>query len=133
MKAQVTYDDYAGMGYIYFTPPTPGCVVKTVELEVNSDLMLDFDRNGRLVGIELGGKTSDRLKEWAGRNHIFEKHFHHDKGYFFRFMMTDLPHTLQYAVVEHVVFHFKDDRYNDFIGIDLYDIDQYSESFLVGN
>ncbi|MDN4592693.1 DUF2283 domain-containing protein [Polycladomyces subterraneus] len=120
------------MGYLYFTPPYPGCVAETIELEVNSDLILDFDHNGRLVGIEFDGKTADLLYEWAGRKHVFEKCFHHDKGHFYRFMIAPLPHTVEYVIDQHIVFHFQDDGYKGFVGIDLYNIDDYSESYLVG-
>lgn len=48
---KVTYDSQVDAAYIYLTTISPGQVVKTIEATTN--VMLDFDKNGHLVGIEV--------------------------------------------------------------------------------
>lgn len=52
---RVTYDPSARAGYIYLTDRiAPGGVKTSVPVtECNSNIVLDFDGDGRLVGIEV--------------------------------------------------------------------------------
>lgn len=52
---RVTYDPQARAGYIYLTNSIePGGARKTVTVtECDSSIILDFDGEGRLIGIEL--------------------------------------------------------------------------------
>ena len=52
----ITYDPEVDAAYIYLVPITPGGVVKTYECDpigVNGTINLDFDKDGRLLGIEV--------------------------------------------------------------------------------
>jgi Protein of unknown function (DUF2283) len=68
----LTIDDEAGAYYLRFDsgPGEPGVAVHTVEI-VPGSLMLDFDRDGRLLGLEfldprLLPEFRDRQAEWIG-------------------------------------------------------------------
>jgi uncharacterized protein YuzE len=51
-QIQVTYDPRADAAYIYLVDPTgPGDACRTVQ--ASPDINLDFDKEGRLIGIEL--------------------------------------------------------------------------------
>lgn len=63
---KISYDKSVDAAYIYLTDETEaGGVAKTYccdPLEVNGQIHLDFDREGRLIGIEVLG-ASQRLPE----------------------------------------------------------------------
>ena len=52
MKMKLEYDKEVDAGYIYIVDEIKdGEAVKTIEL--NSNIILDFDKNGKLLGIEV--------------------------------------------------------------------------------
>lgn len=67
----ITYDAYANAAYIYLTNGvTPGQSV--TQIMANSNIILDFDRDGHLIGIELlrgdlihPDLRSDSHRRWA--------------------------------------------------------------------
>jgi len=59
MKVRVTFDVKAGMAYIYLVDAiTPGEAVQQVIADDDMAAVLDFDVDGRLLGVEL---SMDRL------------------------------------------------------------------------
>jgi uncharacterized protein YuzE len=65
---RVTYDPEADAAYLYLTGSVaPGAVSRTVE--ATEDINLDFDKDGRLVGVELlsGKLLSPALMAIAGK------------------------------------------------------------------
>ena len=53
---RITYDQEADAAYIYLVPISPGGVARTYTCdpnEVKGMINLDFDRDGRLLGIEV--------------------------------------------------------------------------------
>lgn len=52
MEIRVTFDANADAGMIYLADIDPGGVARTVEA-VPGSIMLDFDPDGRLIGIEV--------------------------------------------------------------------------------
>ncbi|OWY69782.1 hypothetical protein B7486_19255 [cyanobacterium TDX16] len=52
MNFTVTYDPAANAGYIYLQHISPGGVRKTVEA-IPEAILLDFDNEGHLIGIEV--------------------------------------------------------------------------------
>lgn len=48
---RLEYDKEVDAAYIYFEHPIKGKVKRTVELKEN--INLDFDKNGKLLGVEL--------------------------------------------------------------------------------
>lgn len=53
---RITYDPEVDAAYIYLIPIAPGGVAKTYPCDpeaVNGMINLDFDREGRLLGIEV--------------------------------------------------------------------------------
>lgn len=54
LAAQFTYDDESDAAYIYLNGPIPrGGVSQTLEVTGNRDVYLDFDKDGRLLGVEI--------------------------------------------------------------------------------
>jgi len=52
---RITYDPAAGAAYIHMVPPTVIQPSVTTTLQVNASINLDFDDQGRLVGVEVLG------------------------------------------------------------------------------
>ena len=69
-RPRVTLDPDTGYAYIYLAEPHPGIVENSIELEPTDDtdpealrsLVLDFDPDGRLVGIEVTGPANRVLR-----------------------------------------------------------------------
>ncbi|MDA0167907.1 DUF2283 domain-containing protein [Solirubrobacter taibaiensis] len=67
---RVTQDADTGYAYIYLSEPSRGSVERSVELERRDDddpeamahLVLDFDREGLLLGIEVIGRAERWLR-----------------------------------------------------------------------
>jgi uncharacterized protein YuzE len=66
---RITLDPETEYAYIYLTEPYVGIAKKTVVLQPSTDepeamksLALDFDTDGRLVGIEVFGPASHALR-----------------------------------------------------------------------
>ena len=57
MELAVTYDAVADAVYIYLTDIGPGEAVNQVEA-IDQQMILDFDRSNKLVGIEILGARS---------------------------------------------------------------------------
>jgi uncharacterized protein YuzE len=54
LVVQFTYDDEADAAYIYLNGPIPrGGASRTLEVKGNHDVYLDFDKEGRLLGVEI--------------------------------------------------------------------------------
>lgn len=63
MKAKMSYDSEADMGYIYLFSGQEISIDETEELEVNPLIALDLDRNKKIAGIELAGEEAAELKK----------------------------------------------------------------------
>ncbi|MGE7603500.1 DUF2283 domain-containing protein [Peribacillus sp. NPDC097675] len=128
-RAQVTYDREVEMGYIYFCEPSLYKVTSTEELPVNDDIMLDFGEGIPIVGIELGGDTARKVETLADKGHIFKKEVTGDGKTYYTFRLSDeRPRkSIFHPEVDSIVFHFSDTTCEDFIGIDIFDSDSYSE------
>lgn len=54
---RISYDESTGASYVYiYNKIEPGEVDKTVEYN-NGDVMIDFDKDGNILGIEVTRKT----------------------------------------------------------------------------
>jgi uncharacterized protein YuzE len=49
---KITYDAVANAAYIYLVPIGKGQVARTMHVHGNSNIILDFDKDDRLLGIE---------------------------------------------------------------------------------
>jgi uncharacterized protein YuzE len=66
----VEQDAETGYAYVYLCEPQRGIVKESIELEKRDDddpdalesLVLDFDRDGRLIGIEILGRAEKTLR-----------------------------------------------------------------------
>lgn len=69
---KITYDSEADAAYIYLAPIEPGGVAKTYACdpgEVGGTINLDFDADGRLLGIEVldaSGKLPESVLKTRG-------------------------------------------------------------------
>lgn len=131
---QVTYDEDAEMGYIYFSEPFKHKVTYTEELPGNDDIMLDFGEEVPIIGIELEGETARKIEHIAAKTNIFKKELTPDgKNYYsFRLNTEMVRKSIFHPNVKTILFHFSDDNCHDFIGIDIFETKSYSEQFLIG-
>lgn len=54
LEVYYTYDDEADAAYIYLSGPIPrGGVARTMEVKGHRNVYLDFDKGGRLLGVEI--------------------------------------------------------------------------------
>ncbi len=59
-EIRVTYDPSVDHAYVYLTKIAPGQVARTVDAGGDMTVMLDYDADGRLLGMEVAG-ASKRL------------------------------------------------------------------------
>ncbi|MDR7080570.1 uncharacterized protein YuzE [Neobacillus niacini] len=131
---QVTYDNDANMGYIYFDEPFKYTVTYTEELPGNDDIMLDFGEEIPIIGIELEGVTARKIKQIAGKTNIFKKELTPDGKNYYSFRLNNemVRKSIYHPNVKTILFHFSDDNCQDFIGIDIFETKSYSEQYLIG-
>ncbi|MFJ7746920.1 DUF2283 domain-containing protein [Peribacillus sp. NPDC097295] len=131
-RAQVTYDKEVEMAYIYFCEPSTYKITSSKELPGNDDIMLDFGEGIPIVGIELGGETARRMEMLADKGHIFKKEVTTDGKTYYSFRLSDEKprKSIFHPDVESIVFHFSDTICEDFLGIDIFDSESYSEQDL---
>ena len=66
VQVHATFDPEADAAYIYLMPPVPGSAahsVPCVSENAAGDVILDFDKGGRLIGIEILGASKALPKE----------------------------------------------------------------------
>ena len=133
-RNQVTYKNDAMMGYIYFSEPSKYRITYSEELPENDDIMLDFGKGVPIVGIELEGATARKIKHIAGKANIFKKELTVDGQiyYSFRLNNTMIRKSISHHNADTILFHFSDEKCQDFIGIDILDTELYSEQYLIG-
>lgn len=122
---RITYDQEAGLAYIYILSPSENySICATEELEINEGLALDLDQEGRVVGGECFGKCADALSSFAGTEKLHEQSTKCVKS----FRLTDEPvrETFHRNGIE---FCFGDDEYKRFLGYDLVDAEKYIKGF----
>ncbi|MGM0877428.1 MAG: DUF2283 domain-containing protein [Bacillota bacterium] len=133
-RNQVTYDNDAMMGYIYFSEPSKYTITYMEELPENDDIMLDFGEQVPVVGIELEGKTARKIKHIAGKSNIFKKELTVDGQIYYSFRLDNpmIRKSISHPNAKTILFHFSDENCQDFIGIDILDTKSYSEQYLIG-
>lgn len=131
MQNQVEYDSQTNMGYLYLVPLSLVNVNKTEELDINTDLVLDFDKDERIVGIEFQGKTAKKLSNWTGKQGIFNESVDKfgNKILSFRLKANDGDEKVFLKGTE-IAFVFSDISYRNFLGIDILDTSRYSKKYL---
>jgi uncharacterized protein YuzE len=125
--SQIMYDASINMGYLFLVPLKGGNVVESYELEVNPDLILDYDESRKLVGIEIMGETAAKLSEWAGKSHVF-RNLDDSNSVTFRLTNNNIKKT--YKLNNQVVLLFEDEKYEQFLGIDIINMKGFSHVFL---
>lgn len=136
MIRQITYDPEAEMGYIHLLDPSvPHRIVKTEELFENDDFILDFGEKVPIVGIELEGKTAEKIKPFDGESKIFKKDLNGngDLYYSFRLNEKEIEMSVCHPEAKTIIFHFSDKKCENFVGLDIIDVHSYSEEFLTLN
>lgn len=132
MEAQVTYNSSIQIGYIYLVVPDSAFSMKTEELTFNPYLNLDYDEKNRLIGIEIFGENARSLFRWSGKSHIFKLCKTDEKQIFYSFRIDEFPSAKVVEVQNGILLHFKDNDCKQFLGIDIYKLDQYSKEYLIG-
>ncbi|MFE4132258.1 hypothetical protein [Peribacillus sp. YIM B13482] len=134
MERHMTFDDDAGMGYIYLAEPLKHTITKTDELPLNEDIILDFGKGIPIIGIELEGKTALKIKGLADEMPTFTIGITADGESYYSLRLNDVlvKRSVTHPDAKKLVFLFSDPDCREFIGIDIYDTKSYDESFLIG-
>ncbi|MFC4077535.1 DUF2283 domain-containing protein [Salinithrix halophila] len=124
----ITFDTEAELAYLYLVQSsTRGIVSVTEDLDEESDLMLDFDKSGRIIGIEFFGSTALQLKSLANIKGILTKERKGDQSsYSFRLSDKKPERSIE---KNGLIFYFSG-KTNDFLGFDIVDIKLYGEKVL---
>ncbi len=125
----ITYDNEAKMGYMHIIPFSPNMRIEfTDELEENPGIMLDIDNQGRIIGIEFFGELSNSLKNFVKQKKIYHKKMYEDKTiYSFR---VNSERYLKMVSLKGIIFYFADEMCNEFIGLDIIEIEKYDTCLL---
>jgi hypothetical protein len=73
------------------------------------------------------GETAAKLKEWAGKNHVF-RNLDDSNSVTLRLTNNNIKKT--YKLNNQVVLLFEDENYEQFLGIDIINMKCYSHAFL---
>ncbi|MFD1395799.1 hypothetical protein ACFQ40_08495 [Kroppenstedtia eburnea] len=132
-ESQVTYDSEAEAGYLNLVKLSWDEILdECIELDVNSDITLDF-KDSKLVGLEFFGSTAEAIKHWADNNHVFKKEKKNGHTYYvFKLSEGEAQSTFRLER-QNIIFLFKQDDYQKFFGIEIHDIQDYEEEYLVGH
>jgi uncharacterized protein YuzE len=134
MNPQVTYDEEAQAGYLYLSSKLAlqqEKVSRTKELVDN--ILLDFNQENKLIGVEFLFEVAEALKPWGGFSHVFVKKYLQDGRLYFSFQIDQCNiKKMIYLKESDIVFLFSDEKGKDFLGINIYDINMYSQEYLLG-
>ncbi|MEK3805416.1 DUF2283 domain-containing protein [Bacillus sp. FSL H8-0547] len=120
MKAKVSYDNDADMGYIYLQANKETSIVVTEELEVNALISLDIDKKKTIEGIELAGDEAAALREMLYKGETYTKtdHPYSETGHGFSLRISEKAVKSKYRV-SGITLCFLDEEYKGFVGFDL--------------
>lgn len=133
---QITYDDDAEAGYIYLTS-TLACSAElsnyTEELGGCSDILLDFNDQDKLIGIEFLPPTSHKLRPFNGKTAVFLHNKPNENNSYYSFYVESGDALTRVWLKEQpIAFLFKDESGTDFLGLEIHDNSFYSEAYLLG-
>jgi uncharacterized protein YuzE len=135
-KSQVVYNEEAKVGYLYLTSELASSqekVDQTVELDDSIHILLDFNQQHKLIGIEFLFGVAERIKPLKGHNHVFVKKYLETDCFFYSLRVDRSEIKRKIWLKGHkIVFLFSDHNPEGFLGIDIYDVGAYSEEYLVG-
>lgn len=120
----ITYDNEINMGYMQIVPFSSNIQIEsTDELDENSPIMIDIDNQGRIVGIEFFGESSDVLKEWVKQQKIYHKKTCGDR-LIYSFRVNSNAYSKMISL-KGINFYFEDEMCTSFIGLDVIEVDKY--------
>lgn len=100
-----------------------GRIIKTEELEENTDFQFDLDEQDRVRGIEIFGDTFEILKDML---EIKKFELKGEKCYWGK-EKSSVTHNIFYNGIE---LHFGNNDYTNFIGLTIIDIEKYPFTYL---
>ncbi|WP_051827001.1 DUF2283 domain-containing protein [Metabacillus indicus] len=120
MKAKLSYDNDADMGYIYLQANKESSIVATEELEENALISLDIDQKKTIEGIELAGDEAAALREMLYKGETYTKtdHPYSKTGHGFSLRISEKAVKSRYRV-SGITFCFAEDEYKGFVGFNL--------------
>ncbi|MDV2682874.1 DUF2283 domain-containing protein [Alkalihalophilus lindianensis] len=115
----ITYDADAEMAYIYLAKPATYEIIETTEVEENVDCMIDIGREIPVVGIEVGGRSAEKLAYVKRENNHFTRVVTEVGDEFFLLVVEDQPITKSVAFGDEgaVSLLFSDKACTNFIGV----------------
>lgn len=102
-----------------------GGIVKTEELEENTDFDFDLDEQDRVRGIEIFGDTYEILKNMQE----IKKFELNDGKYYWGKNKPSITYDISY---NGILLHFENNDYTNFIGLTIIDTQKYPSNYLNG-
>ncbi|KEZ52495.1 DUF2283 domain-containing protein [Metabacillus indicus] len=120
MKAKVSYDSDADMGYIYLYAIENFSIKSTEELDVNPFVSLDIDKKETITGIELAGDEAAGLKDllYKGESYSMAEHLYSETGNGLSLRISEKAVKSRYRV-SGITLCFSEEEYKGFVGFDL--------------
>lgn len=125
MTKRITYDPQSALGYVRVVAEiSPGMIKQTIDVEVNHWMMLDVDKKGRILGIELFGNEAHTLKQVEVSQPFYEKE---NNTYILRLQSKKVQSTFHHLGIN---FCFGNEDYTDLVELELVDLLKYKEEIL---
>ncbi|MGD6793140.1 DUF2283 domain-containing protein [Metabacillus indicus] len=120
MKAKVSYDSEADMGYIYLNANKNSSIKSTEELEVNPFISIDIDMKKTIEGIELAEDEAAGLRDllYKGETYTKTDHPYLKTGHGFSLRISEKAVKSRYRN-SGITFCFAEEEYTGFVGFDL--------------
>lgn len=125
MAQRISYDKEANMGYINVVKNIKiGMIDMTDELAVNPFILLDLDKEERIVGLELAGNEAKNLESIINNEMMYTKN-----GNTYSLRIHNKEAVIKYSYLN-IDFYFAKTDYTELIGFDITDINIYKEGIL---
>ncbi|AQX56651.1 DUF2283 domain-containing protein (plasmid) [Priestia flexa] len=125
MIKRIDFNKEVEIGYIQVIKEIKaGMAHDTEELEVNSYINLDLDKENRIIGLEIFRDEANVLKNAPSKDDIYIKN-----GNMYSLRLNDNEVVSRYSYLG-IEFCFSEENYRGFIGFDILDITKYPENTL---
>lgn len=125
----ISYNQEVQSGYLYLLSRNIDINIQcTKEITETSNFLLDLDISGRIIGIECFGTAAESLKKLVNQNKLYDKIIRNEKEYYACRLQS--KKCIQQIHLNGVILHFADENYQEWIGIDIIDVEKYPRNIL---
>lgn len=119
----ITYDDEAEAGYLYLTSDFARSLeVSSYTEELNPEILLDFNHEDKLIGVEFLAPTSEKIKPFSGKSVFRRSKTLYEDGYSISFQVSEEIFIQGEIWVkdQSIVFLFEDEGCTQFVGMTIF-------------